>query len=143
MNVARKSRIVSVALLAVALWPVVQMVLVRRYDVSPWKLAGWGMYATPRFGMVGMEVYGRSSSSGDWQQLVAPSPGVRDAATAFLEQHRWLRRLASSRELAGLVRAERPEWRQIRIAVSYPVLDPASGMVRLTSDERVDPRDDG
>lgn len=138
MTVARKSRIVTVALLAVALWPLVQMVLVRRYDVSPWKLAGWGMYATPRFGMIGMEIYGRSSSSGDWQQLVAPSPDVRDAATAFLEQHRWLRGLASARDLAARVRAQHPGWRELRIAVSYPYLDVDSATVRLTVDERRD-----
>lgn len=108
--------------------------------MSPWKLAGWGMYAAPRFGLIGMEVYGRASAAEPWQQLTAPSPELQAAAGSFLERHRWLRRLASSRELEALVRSEHPAWRDVRIVVSYPLLDRESGMVVLTTDERTGAR---
>jgi len=61
---AWKSRIVHLGLALVAVWPLVHMTLVRRFDVSPWKLAGWGMYATPRFDLLGMEIYGHVAATG-------------------------------------------------------------------------------
>ena len=137
MRLASKTRIVHGALLVLALWPLLQLGLVWQYDLSPWKLAGWGMYTTPRFALVGMEIYGRSATSEEWTQLVAPSPAVRAEGGAFLERHRWLRGLASAERLADVVREQHPEWTELRIAVSYPVLDRGTGMVRLTVDERV------
>jgi hypothetical protein len=137
MSLAVKQRLVHGALLVLALWPLAHLALVRAYDLSPWKLAGWGMYTTPRFGLLGMEVYGRARPDDAWQQLVAPSPATRDAATAFLERHRWLRRLASSDALVAAVRAQQPAWREVRIVVSYPVLDRTTSRVRLVTDERV------
>lgn len=43
-----KRRLVHAFLVVFTLWPLAQHGLVRRYDVSPWKLAGWGAYAAPR-----------------------------------------------------------------------------------------------
>lgn len=137
MALAAKRRLVHGALLVLALWPLVHLGLSWRWDLSSWKLAGWGMYATPRFGLVGMEAYGRATSDGVWQQVTAPSPAARDAATAFLEQHRWLRGLASPDRLVAALHADRPEWRELRLVVSYPVLDRRSARVRMVTDERV------
>ena len=86
---------------------------------------------------LGMEAYGRATAEDDWQQVTAPSAAARDAANAFLEQHRWLRRLASSGALEAALGADHPGWTEIRLVVSYPVLDRATGRVRLTTDERV------
>lgn len=38
-------------------WPPLHAVMVRRLQLSPWKLAGWGMYATllPRVGVIGLD----------------------------------------------------------------------------------------
>jgi hypothetical protein len=33
--------------LAVLVWPLVHLVLVARYEVDPWELFGWAMYAQP------------------------------------------------------------------------------------------------
>ena len=45
----RHKRILIHAFLIVfAIWPVVQIALVRIYDANPWKFAGWGMYSAPR-----------------------------------------------------------------------------------------------
>jgi hypothetical protein len=136
MDLRAKTRVVHGALVALAVWPAMQICLVQRWDVSPWKLAGWGMYATPRFGLIGMEIYGRTTADAAWRQLDAPSAELRATAGAFLESHRWLRRLASERALVEPVRALEPEWREMRVVVSYPVLDRATARVVLVEDER-------
>jgi hypothetical protein len=137
LSPSRKVAIVHAGLLLLTLWPLAQIGLSLRWDVSPWKLAGFGMYATPRFSLVGMEVYGRRDASAPWEQLVRPSPALQRTAGAFLESHRWLRRLTPEGELVAAVRAEHPEWRDVRVVVSYPVLDRASARVRMKQDERV------
>lgn len=136
MGLASKRRLVHGALALLAIWPLVHLGLAWHFDLSSWKLGAWGMYATPRFGLVGMEAYGRTTPEAPWQQVVAPSPAARDAASAFLEQHQWLRGLASPAELIAALHADHPEWRELRLVVSYPVLDRSTGSVRLTTDER-------
>ena len=44
-----KRRLVIAFLIGFALWPAVHRGLVAAYDVNPWKLAGWAMYARPHF----------------------------------------------------------------------------------------------
>ena len=137
MGLAAKTRIVHAALVLLAAWPLVHLALAWRYDLSSWKLGGWGMYATPRFGLVGMEAYGRTTPDAAWQQVTAPSAAARAAATAFLEQQQWLRGLASPAALANALRADHPEWTELRFVVSYPSLDRETGRVRLVTDERL------
>jgi hypothetical protein len=134
-----KARLVTALLAVITAWPLVQLALVARYDVSAWKLAGWGMYATPRFDRVGMEVYGRRAD-GSEEQLVAPSAAVAGAATAFLESYRWLRALAPRDAFADAILREHPQWDQVRLAVFRPELDAGTGMVVMVRAEYVHPR---
>ena len=48
MSTERKKRLFGLALVVLAMWPAVQIGLVLRYDVSPWKLGAWGMYSSPQ-----------------------------------------------------------------------------------------------
>ena len=137
---AWKSRIVHLGLALVAVWPLVHMTLVRRFDVSPWKLAGWGMYATPRFAMLGMEVYGRPATGGDEVQLRDPGAAVRNEATALLESYRWLHALAPRRRFVDAVFAEHPDWASVRIVVSRPAMDARTGMIEMRHAEYAHPR---
>jgi hypothetical protein len=141
MRLAAKTRVVHAVLVLAALWPLAQMALALRWDVSAWKLAGWGMYATPRFGLLGMEVYGRPAGGGDEVQLLAPSPALRDEATAFLERYRWLRGLAPRGRFVAAVFAEHPDWNRVRIAVSRPAMDARTGMVEMVHAEYAHPRE--
>mgnify|MGYP001616078877 CR=1 FL=1 len=77
MSAHAKTTVVAGALAALTLWPLVHLWLVARYDVSPWKLAGWGMYSAPRSRSLGMEVFGRPAGDGPLEHLSQPSPGVR------------------------------------------------------------------
>lgn len=44
-----KRRFAGIALLVFAVWPLVQYSLTQRYQVDPWKFAGWAMYTVPKF----------------------------------------------------------------------------------------------
>ena len=48
MSIAAKKKIVYACLVLLTLWPAVHISLAKRYEMSPWKLAGWGMYAAPQ-----------------------------------------------------------------------------------------------
>jgi hypothetical protein len=134
-----KSRIVTTLLAALTVWPLVQLALVARYEVSPWKLAGWGMYSTPRFDRVGMEVYGRRAGGAE-EQLTTPSAAVATAATAFLESYRWLRALAPRDAFADAILADHPQWDAVRLVVFRPDLDADTGMVVMLRSEYTHPR---
>jgi len=123
-----KGRVVAGALLALTLWPLLHMHLVRRYGVNPWKLGGWGMYAVPSILPSGMEVYGRAGRA-PFERLTAPSPELLDAGNTVLARSRWLGRLTPTRALAEQVFAERPAWTELRLVVHQPVLDRQTGMI--------------
>lgn len=126
-----KRAVVHTTLALLTLWPLAQMALVARFDASPWKLAGWGMYATPRFDMVGMEVYGRARD-GTEQQLTDAAPALRAQATAFLESYRWLRDLAPHARFAQEVLRANPQWEAVRLVLFRPTLDARTGVVEMT-----------
>ncbi len=129
MSARAKTTVVATALAALTLWPLVHLWLVARYDVSPWKLAGWGMYSAPRSRSLGMEVFGRAPGGGPLEHLSQPSPDVRAVAGVYLERHRWLRKLVRPTALAEAVAAARPDWDEVKIVVFEPDLDRASAMI--------------
>ena len=47
MTFERKRQVVCMALVVLAIWPLVHHVAVRRFDLDPWKLFGWSMYTVP------------------------------------------------------------------------------------------------
>ena len=128
MTTATKARVVTAGLILFTLWPVVHMVLVARYDLSPWKLAGWGMYAAPRPNYRGMGIYGYGPD-GVRRRLSAPTAEIADEAGRFLERYRWLRQLTAPDTLAARVRARHPEWTRLEIVVYRTHVDPDTGMV--------------
>lgn len=136
MTIERKTRLVVVGLTVLTLWPLVHVALCVRYDVSPWKLAGWGMYATPRPRTIGMEVHGRAPGETTFTQLGGPSPALQAEGASFLERWRWLGRLAPLDGFAAAVFAERPTWTELRIELYRSHLDAATGMVGLRRDDR-------
>lgn len=131
-----KRRAVVAGLVLLTVWPAAHLFLCRIYDVSPWKLAGWGMYATPRPRTIGMEVYGRGASGSTYEQLTAPTPTLQIEGTAFLERWRWLGRLAEPDRFAAAVLAARPDWNALRIEAYRSHLDPRTSMVVLLRDDR-------
>lgn len=47
MNGMRRRNLMAAIVAFVALWPLVHAALVARYQIDPWELFGWSMYATP------------------------------------------------------------------------------------------------
>lgn len=129
MTSRSKTTVVGGVLVALTLWPLVHLTLVARYDLSPWKLAGWGMYSAPRARSLGMEVFGKSRSGDRLEHLAAPTAPMRDEASRYLERHRWLRRLVRPTGLAEAVAAAHPEWAEVKIVVFEPDLERTTGMV--------------
>ena len=117
------------ALTLLTLWPAVHVFLAVRYDLSPWKLAGWGMYASPRFGPLGVEISGRAGARALWVKLASPSPELREEAREFVARYRWLGRLTRPDALARIALRERPQWRELRVTMYRPMLDKDTGMV--------------
>ena len=136
MSITAKTKIVVAGLTALTIWPLAHVAICARWDASPWKLAGWGMYATPRPRTIGMEVYGRGTGGDAFEQLTAPTPPLRAEATAFLERWRWLGGLAHPDAFARLIFEARPDWNRLRIELYRSHLDAATGMVSLRRDDR-------
>lgn len=42
-----RARLAVVVFMTTLLWPLVHMYVIRAYDISPWRIFGWGMYSTP------------------------------------------------------------------------------------------------
>lgn len=131
-------RIVLIALMLLTLWPALHIGLVHARGLSPWKLSGWGMYALPRPKFFGMEVY-VDRGTGSFEQMFAPTPDVRDAATTFLERQKWLGELASIAPLARALRASDPSIGAIRLEVFRPELDNETAMVTMRTVRYSDP----
>ena len=135
MNQSTKQKIVYGALIALTAWPAVHVGLAKAFDLSPWKLAGWGMYAAPRLGSLGMEVFYREKGDERMQQLTAPSAAERGAATVFLERHRWLRRLARPDRFAGMILDARPLVEHVQIVVFRPDMERDTAMIVMRRQE--------
>ena len=137
MSLSIKRAIVYTTLGLLTVWPAVHIWLVKTYGLNSWKLAGWGMYTTPRFDLLGMEIYGRDAATGQDEQLTTPSGAERDAAAAYLERHRWLRALADDRDLTDVVLRHHPAWDRVTVVVFRPELDRDSGRITMQRREHV------
>lgn len=128
MTLARKQQVLTAGLIGFTLWPLAQMELVHRFGISPWKLAGWGMYATPRISP-GLAIL---VQEGDQPPAPMPTvpPEVRVACQRLQRKRLWLRDLAPPDEVGRLVLASKREYRRVTVILLQPVLDTTSGMVR-------------
>lgn len=128
MSLVRKKRALAAALIGFSLWPLVQMELVRRFRISPWKLAGWGMYATPRISP-GIGILVQQGTEAPAPMQVVP-PEVRVACEKFAPRRLWLRDLAPPDAIGQLVLASNPAYQRATIVIFEPRLDTETGMVR-------------
>jgi hypothetical protein len=128
LSLARKKQILTAALIVFTLWPLVHMELVRRYRISPWKLAGWGMYSMPRI-TPGIGILVQRGNEAPAPMPSVP-PEVLTACDMFSSRRLWLHYLAKPDTIGALVLATHPDYRRVTIFTVEPVLDPTTGMVR-------------
>lgn len=123
-----KRRIVVAFLVAFALWPAVHRALVAGYDVNPWKLAGWAMYARPHFpSRLALRLVedGRERpvpALDEWEQLLAAE---------FLERRYSVGRLASPDALVEKLLSRLPEADGVVVEVRTRFFELGSATIRL------------
>ena len=115
-------------LVAFTLWPLVHIGLVKRYDVNPWKLAGWGMYSAPQL-PAWLQLFALTSDSVGIYELQTVQPALQPAVDDFLRRRWGLRQLAEPDTLAQAMLEYYPGIDGVRIVVIQPFLDRHSGMI--------------
>jgi hypothetical protein len=132
-----KRRLVKVFLIAFALWPLAQFALVTRFEVSPWKLAGWAMYTAPTK-QVGVAVFavrpGRPPQR--LAEATLPEP-VSSELRRFVDRRRTLGRLASPDAIGRELFARRSDLAWTVVAVETRHLDRDSAMIEREMEKHV------
>lgn len=132
MTATRKRQVLTAGLIAFALWPLVQIALVHRFGVSPWKLAGWGMYSTPRIAPgIGVLVQRGEEEPAPMTDVPAD---VLTACAEYAPKRLWLRDLAPPDAIGALILARLPAYERVTITIYQPVLDTETGMVRTEAE---------
>lgn len=118
-----KQRLVIGLLLAMVLWLPVHRWLVVRWEVNPWKLAGWAMYVKPqpRVQVEFLDAAGDRLAPLALDQSAEP---YRSAVGEFLAKRKHAGNLVRPDALADVVFTFEPRVRQLAIVVTHTVLDP-------------------
>jgi hypothetical protein len=128
MGTRMRHWVLGLLMATLTVWPLVQIGLTFRYDLSPWKLAGWGMYAQPRLG-ASLDVFAREHVDGVAEPLPPVEHGVLVEADRFLQDWRWLRRLVRPDGFARAVFDAFPNYQALQIVVHQQVLDRETGII--------------
>ena len=124
----RQKAVLSV-LVALVVWPLIHIFLVHQFDVNPWKLAGWGMYATPFTPGPRVHLYELGEGEPrrlELREVVDESVEIRESLSEFLKRRAVFGRLAEPEELAQLVLAER-EVAHLLVRVETRFIDGKTG----------------
>jgi hypothetical protein len=128
-----KRRLVIALLVAFAIWPAVHRALVAAFDVNPWKLAGWAMYARPHFPPE-LRLY--VLREGALRPLARLTPWEQTLADELVERRYTLGALASSDALSRAL-LERTRGDGVVIELRTRFFDTATARIG----ERVDRRE--
>ena len=125
-----KRRLALTLLAALALWPLAHRVLVARYDLNPWKLAGFAMYATPTPPVLVVVLQDADGRPAPLDERALPAP-ARRALDRFRAERHALGRLRRPDDLAQALFRARPDLDALWVLVQRMQLDPATA--RMTS----------
>lgn len=138
-----KRRLVGGFLVLFALWPLVQHVLVRTWDVDPWRLFGWAMYCVPG----PMKTVRVVQISRDGRFAVRDTRGYDAELQSLVDRYRIRRqsigRLASGDALARFVLERYPDWEGVALPVLTLSLDPETALSRFEVEQATWWRDGG
>jgi hypothetical protein len=127
-----KRIVVHVGLTLFTVWPAVHLGLVARYEVNPWKLAGWGMYAAPQF-PAEVRVLCHTPDAVGTYELRTIQPEIEPAMLAFLERRLGLGRIAEPANFARALLDFYPAIDGVSIVVLQPILDRRTGLIEENS----------
>ncbi len=114
-------------LVAAAIWPLVHHMLVLRYDVDPWELFGWSMYAVPA-ARVAVAI---DLERGDEVEPLRPLGDLFARVRAFARRRSALGTLASSESLARELLADDAQLDAVVVTTRSLELDPQTTVWRL------------
>jgi len=129
-----KRIIVYAFLVAFTVWPLVHISLVKRFEVNPWKLAGWGMYSAPQL-PAWVQLFALTPDSVGIYEIQTVQPALQPAVDGFLRHRRGLGQLVEPDALARAMLDYYPGIDGVRIVVVQPFLDRHTGII----DERMTP----
>ncbi len=118
------------------LWPPLQRLGVARWDVNPWKLGGFAMYAVPTPPVLVVVFEATREGFRPLDPRGFPDP-VRREYDAFRMRRHALGALHEPEALARAVLVARPGWDGVVIAVQRMFLDPGSARMGSRRDRYV------
>lgn len=121
-----KRRVVGTFLLLFALWPGVHRGLVAAFDMNPWKLAGFAMYAQPSFPP---QVELLALRGGEQERIERVTPFERALLEDYADRRRSIGRLASPRSLAESLLERRADLDGVAVRVTTRYLDPETAFI--------------
>ena len=118
----RKRRALLGLLLLISVWPLVHRGLVMRFEMNPWKLGGFAMYATvvPPLQVI---VFQRTDEGVVPLDEKLLPPAVRERLARFRIERHALGQLRSPDDVGRAIQAARPELDWIVITVVRRTLD--------------------
>ncbi len=129
-----KRAIVGFVLVWAGLWPLAHRALVARYDVNPWKLSGWAMYATPKPPVV-VAAFSLSEDGLAILDERRMRPRVRHALDQFRVRRHALGKLAEPNQAGAAILNNHPELTAIVIMVQTYSLDPETALMTSVLDQ--------
>jgi hypothetical protein len=131
-----KRNAVAALLGFVALWPLTQRGLVARFEIDPWKLGGFAMYATPSLPVL-VAVFAPEAG----RLALLDESSLPAEARARLDRFRVERvalgRLREPRDAARAILAARPELHGVVVVVQRTTLDPSTARTTASSERFV------
>lgn len=119
MSTRALERTIALILVAVAAWPIAHRVLVARFEVDPWELFGWGMYATPS-----PQVQVRLEQLYEGRSLIVrPSDATLKVLNEFAQRRTRLGRFVSLDSTAEEILALEPQMEGVALLVRRWSLD--------------------
>ncbi len=128
-----KSKLRLLVLVWAGLWPFAHWALVAQYDINPWKLGGWAMYASPKPPVM---VAAFREADGSLQVLDerAFAEPAREALERFRIRRHALGKLVEPEEPARAILAEQAALPKVTILVQTYYLSTESARMRSTID---------
>ncbi len=122
-----------VALLAfVAGWPLAHRGLVARYEVDPWKLGAFAMYATPNLPVL-VAAVGTSLAGTSVIDEAALPIWIRRDLDRFRVERAALGTLRDPEDVGRMLLAARPDLTSVAILIQRSALDPETATIRVAT----------
>jgi hypothetical protein len=136
----RKKRAILALLLIVAVWPLLHRALVAHFDVNPWKLGGFAMYASATPPLKVTVFHGVTEGVVALDERLLP-PSVQEQLDRFRIERHALGRLRSADGLGQTILAALPEIDWIVISIQRMTLDPKTARMISSRTRYRYPRD--